>query len=145
MNTTGETIYLDHNASTRARSDRSRTGGARSGGNMTGDHARRSGRTVLVLGGGVGGLVTANELRRRLAPADRVVVIEREHQHLFQPSLLWLMVGRRRRERIERSLRELLSTGVELVEATIHSIDPVARRVETSSGVLEGDALVIHR
>ena len=143
MNTTGEPIYLDYNASTRARSDRSRTGGARSGGNMTGDHARRSGRTVLVLGGGVGGLVTANELRRRLAPADRVVVIEREHQHLFQPSLLWLMVGRRRRERIERSLRELLSTGVELVEATIHSIDPVARRVETSSGVLEGDALVI--
>jgi hypothetical protein len=50
-------------------------------------------RTVLVLGGGIGGLVTANELRRRLDPADRVVVVERERQHLFQPSLLWLMVG----------------------------------------------------
>jgi sulfide:quinone oxidoreductase len=100
-------------------------------------------RTVLILGGGVGGLVTANELRRRLDPADKVVVVERERRHLFQPSLLWLMVGRRRRDQIERPLRELLAPGVELVEAEIHSIDPAARRVETSAGVLEGDALVV--
>jgi sulfide:quinone oxidoreductase len=100
-------------------------------------------RTVLVLGGGVGGLVTANELRRRLDPADRVVVVERELRHLFQPSLLWLMVGRRRRDQIERRLSELLDPGVELVEAEVTSIDPAARRVETTTGVLVGDALVV--
>lgn len=100
-------------------------------------------RTVLVLGGGVGGLVTANELRRTLDPADRVVVVERERRHLFQPSLLWLMVGRRRRDRIERPLRELLAPGVELVEAEVHAVDPVTRRVETSAGGLAGDALVV--
>ncbi len=99
--------------------------------------------TVLVLGGGVGGLVTANELRRRLDPGDRVVVVERERRHLFQPSLLWLMVGRRRRDQIERPLRELLAPDVELVEADVRSIDPVARQVETTAGVLEGDALVV--
>jgi 2-polyprenyl-6-methoxyphenol hydroxylase-like FAD-dependent oxidoreductase len=55
-------------------------------------------QTVLVLGGGVGGLVTANEPRRRLDPRDRVVVVERASHHLFQPSLVWLMVGRRRRD-----------------------------------------------
>ncbi len=100
-------------------------------------------RTVLVLGGGVGGLVTASELRRRLDPADRVVVIERERRHLFQASLLWLMVGRRRRDQIERPLRELLAPGVELVEADVRSIDPAARRVETTAGVFTGDALVV--
>jgi sulfide:quinone oxidoreductase len=100
-------------------------------------------RTVLVLGGGVGGLVTANELRRRLDPADRVVVVERERRHLFQPSLLWLMVGRRRRDQIERPLRELLAPGVELVEAEVRSIDPAIRRVETTAEVLVGDALVL--
>jgi sulfide:quinone oxidoreductase len=100
-------------------------------------------RTVLVLGGGVGGLVTANELRRRLGPSDRVVLVERERRHLFQPSLLWLMVGRRRRDQIERSLRELLDPGVELVEAEVRSIDPAARCVETTAGVLVGDALVV--
>ena len=100
-------------------------------------------RTVLILGGGVGGLVTANELRRWLDPADRVVVVERERRHLFQPSLLWLMVGRRRRDQIERSLRQLLAPGVELVEAEVRSIDPSARRVETTAGALVGDALVV--
>jgi sulfide:quinone oxidoreductase len=100
-------------------------------------------RTVLVLGGGVGGLVTANELRRRLDPADRVVVIERERRHLFQPSLLWMMVGRRRRDQIERPLRELLGSGVELVESEVSSIDGAARRVETTAGVFTGDALVV--
>jgi len=53
------------------------------------------------------------------------------------------MVGRRRRDQIERPLRELLAPGVELVEADVRSIDPVARRVETTAGVLAGDALVI--
>lgn len=100
-------------------------------------------RTVLVLGGGVGGLVTANELSRRLDPADRVVVIERGRHHLFQPSLLWMMVGRRRRDQIERPLRQLLAPGVELVEAEVRSIDPTNRRVETTAGVLAGDALVV--
>ena len=102
-----------------------------------------AGRTVLVLGGGVGGLVAANELRRRLAPRDRVVLVERESRHLFQPSLLWLMVGRRRREQIERPLRSLLARGIELVEAEVRAIDPQARQVTTSTGVLSADALVV--
>ncbi len=102
-----------------------------------------AGRTVLVLGGGVGGLVSANELRRRLDPRDRVVLVEREARHLFQPSLLWLMVGRRRREQIERPLRSLLARGVELIEADIRTIDPQTRQVETAAGVLSADALVV--
>jgi sulfide:quinone oxidoreductase len=100
-------------------------------------------RTVLVLGGGVGGIVTATELRRRLKPSDRVVVIERERRHLFQPSLLWLMVGRRRRDQIERPLRDLLAPRVELVEADVLAVDPVARTVETTAGSHTGDALVV--
>ena len=102
-----------------------------------------AGRTVLVLGGGVGGLVSANELRRRLDPRDRVVLVERGARHLFQPSLLWLMVGRRRREQIERPLRSLLARGVELIEAEVRTIDPQARQVETAAGVLSADALVV--
>ena len=102
-----------------------------------------AGRSVLVLGGGVGGLVAANELRRRLDPRDRVVLVEREARYLLQPSLLWLMVGRRRREQIERPLRSLLARGVELIEAEIRAVDPQARQVETEAGVLSADALVV--
>ncbi|MHB2033868.1 MAG: FAD-dependent oxidoreductase, partial [Gemmatimonadaceae bacterium] len=62
--------------------------------NITG----RPSRTVLVLGGGVGGVVAATRLRRGLPRTDRVVLVERETHHVFQPSLLWLAVGNRRAE-----------------------------------------------
>ena len=56
----------------------------------------REGKTVLVLGGGVGGLVAAHELRTQLPRPHRVVMIERSTTHLFYPSLLWLMIGLRK-------------------------------------------------
>ena len=49
-------------------------------------------KTVLVLGGGVGGLVAANCLRKLLSARHRVVLIDRERQAVFQPSLLWVAV-----------------------------------------------------
>lgn len=53
------------------------------------------GKTILILGGGVGGLVTANELRAKLPKEHRIVLIDRENAFVFSPSLLWLMTGGR--------------------------------------------------
>ena len=100
-------------------------------------------RTVLVLGGGVGGIAAANELRQRLQPSDRVVVIERAQRSVFQPSLLWLMVGRRRPDDISRPMRQMLAGGVDLVQADVLAVDPVGRVVETSVGRHVADALVV--
>ncbi len=54
-------------------------------------------KTIVILGGGVGGLVAANELRRLVHPEHRIVLIEKNRQHAFAPSFLWLMTGDRRR------------------------------------------------
>jgi len=99
--------------------------------------------TVLVLGGGVGGVVAANALRRTLDPAARVVVVDSRPEQLFAPSLLWLMVGRRQPTRLQRPIAELLGPGIELVRATVREIDPDRRRVVTDAGELEGDAIVV--
>ena len=54
-----------------------------------------NGQTVVILGGGVGGLVTANELARLLPSPHRIVLVERSARHAFAPSFLWLMTGDR--------------------------------------------------
>jgi len=100
-------------------------------------------RTVLVLGGGVGGLVAANRLRARLPRQDRVVLVEREAQHLFQPSLLWLATGDRTAEAIQRPLARLSRKGIEVVQAEIEKIDPARRMVTAGGRELAGDAIIV--
>ena len=100
-------------------------------------------RTAIILGGGVGGLVTANRLRQWLPKDSRVVLIDRQPQHLFQPSLLWMAVGRRRPEQIRRPLARLGRKGIEVIQAEISRIDPAERRVNLNGQTLTGEALVV--
>ena len=102
-----------------------------------------AGKTVLILGGGVGGIVTANALRKQLAPEHRIVVVDKLGVYLFTPSLLWQMVGWRQAERITRDLKLLLLPGIEIVQAEVVGIDPERNRVETNSENLSYDFLVI--
>ncbi len=100
-------------------------------------------QTTLVLGGGVGGLVTANTLRKLLPRHHRVVLVDREANHLFAPSLLWLMIGRRRAGNISRPLERLRRKGIEVVRGEIQRIEPEARRVTVNGETLQGEHLVI--
>jgi len=102
-----------------------------------------SGHTVVVLGGGIGGLTVANELRGLLARADRIVLVERERDHAFAPSLLWLMVGDRRQAQITHDLADLVHRGIELVRAEVTSIDPERRAIAAGGRELRYDALVV--
>lgn len=100
-------------------------------------------RTVLVLGGGVGGVVAATRLRRLLPPGDRVVLIDRERQHLFQPSLLWVLVGRRGPERIQRPLDGLRRRGIEVLTGEITALDLEARRLLVDGSEITGEAVIV--
>ncbi len=99
--------------------------------------------TVLVLGGGIGGAAAANALRERLGERHRIVVVDRDADQVFAPSLLWLMVGGREPAAISRPLAKLLRPGIEVVRSHVRELDPVARRVTTDDGELSGDAVVI--
>lgn len=99
--------------------------------------------TILVLGGGIGGMVAANEIRRQLPSTHRVVVVEKNAQHAFAPSFLWLMTGDREPHQIRRPLAGLLRRGVELVQAEVLGIDPVRRTVSTSAAEIAYDHLIV--
>jgi sulfide:quinone oxidoreductase len=98
-----------------------------------------SGKTILILGGGVGGLVAANELRRLLPEEHRIIVVDRKAEHAFAPSFLWLMTGERRKEQITRGLHQLVRPGVEVVQGVVVSIDLANRSVRTSLQKLAPD------
>ena len=99
--------------------------------------------TTVILGGGVGGLVAANTLRRRLDRRHRIVLVDRQCEHVFAPSFLWMMLGRRRPGDISRDLGRLRGKGIEVVQEEIREIDPGRRRVRTEHQTLEADHLVV--
>lgn len=100
-------------------------------------------QTVLVLGGGVGGVVAARELRKRLSRRHRVVLVDRERDHLFAPSLLWLLVGERRAEAIARPLGRLARKGIEVKQGEVTAIDPEGRRVTVAGETITADQIVV--
>ena len=102
-----------------------------------------SGKTILILGGGVGGLVAANELRRQLPREHRIVLVEKNAQHAFAPSFLWLMTGDRQPAQITRDVRQLVRPGVQVVIDAARGIDLANQRVETSAQPLNYDYLVV--
>lgn len=101
------------------------------------------GRTALILGAGIGGIVAAETLRKLLPTEDRVLVVERERNHVFASSLLWHMTGENDSEAFTRSLSALTSKGIELVTGEIARIDPVTLSVVVGTQALGGDAMIV--
>jgi sulfide:quinone oxidoreductase len=102
-----------------------------------------SGQTVLILGGGVGGIVTANTLRDQLSSEHRIIVIDKRAEYIFTPSLLWLMVGWRQPGQITKDLRRLVRPGIEVVKAEVEAIDPDRSQVRAGGKELVYDYLVL--
>lgn len=104
-----------------------------------------AGKNILILGGGVGELIAANELRRLLPTAGghRIMLVERNTRHTFAPSFLWVMTGDRQPAQITREVRHLVRPGVEVVAAEVQAIDVSTRRVHTSTQALTDDYLII--
>jgi sulfide:quinone oxidoreductase len=101
-----------------------------------------AGETVLILGGGTGGVVVAHELAGK-KNGRRIVLVERDAVYRFAPSFLWVMSGARRPEQVTVDLSRLTRRGVELTQAEVRTIDVGAGRVETSTGSIPYDRLVV--
>ncbi len=101
------------------------------------------GKRVVVLGGGVGGVVAANRLRKALGKEHQVTVIDQTRTHSFAPSYLWLMVGQRKPEGISRDLGRLERKGIEFKQASVQRIDTGRSVVTTDKGEEPYDYLVV--
>lgn len=97
---------------------------------------------VLILGGGVGGLVAANVLRKRL-PKARITLVDREKSFSLAASFLWVMNGDRTPEQVSRPLSRLEDKGIEIVRGEVQSIDPDKREAVVDGVKYDGDHMII--
>ena len=100
-------------------------------------------QTVLILGGGVGGVVAANALRKRLHRRHRILLVDREPAFTLAASLLWVMNGTRRPDQISRPLARLERKGIEIVYGEVERIDPARKHAVVNGRTIEADYLVV--
>ncbi|MDQ2672654.1 MAG: NAD(P)/FAD-dependent oxidoreductase [Actinomycetota bacterium] len=99
--------------------------------------------SILILGGGFGGLAAAHELRARLPDNHEVSVVAADDHFYAGFAKLWDLVGARPLEQGTASLSTLEQHGIRFVQTRITSIDPAERRVETEAGSFGADFLLV--
>ncbi|MGH9274880.1 MAG: NAD(P)/FAD-dependent oxidoreductase [Acidimicrobiales bacterium] len=98
---------------------------------------------VVVLGAGFGGLELTTRLSEALGDEADVVLIDKSDGFVFGFSKLDVMFGRTVPDAVHHAYADFVKPGVRFVQATIESINPHAKRVETDAGPFEGDVLVV--
>jgi sulfide:quinone oxidoreductase len=94
---------------------------------------------IVILGGGVGGTLTANLLARRLRrQLDRgdveITVVDAIGAHVYQPGFMYIAMGGEREEKLQKPERSLLDHRVRLVVGRAAKVDETARVVVLESG-----------
>ena len=106
-------------------------------------------KRIVILGGGVGGTLTANLLVRKLhreidAGEVEVTVVDRTGAHVYQPGFMYIAMGGERAEKLQRSEQSLLSKRVKLVTEDATRVDTAGSIVELAAGTrLAYDQLVL--
>ena len=100
-------------------------------------------KQILILGGGIGGLVAANKLLKKLGKEHKIILIDKNDKHIYAPSFLWLMLGRRNVEKIQKPLEFLKRRGIEFVNEKVVKIEPEKNIVKTNKNKFNYDYLII--
>ena len=100
-------------------------------------------KTIIILGGGMGGLVAANELKKKAGDNARIVLIDKSQTHVYAPAFLYLMLGKRKSDKIQKPLSLLRRKGIEFINEEIINIDPESKLVKTKNQTLPYDYLIV--
>lgn len=91
----------------------------------------------------MGGLVAANELRKKISKDTRIILIDKNPTHIYAPSFLYLMLGKRQPDKIQRPLSSLRRKGIEFINEEIIKIDLENKLIKAQNQNLQYDYLII--
>jgi sulfide:quinone oxidoreductase len=102
-------------------------------------------RHIVILGGGTGGTLAANRLRRRYRSDElAITVVDLDDRHVYQPGLLFVPFGLTHVEDIVRPRQRQLRNGIGFVRQPIDHVDIDHNIVHLDDGTsLSYDVLVV--
>lgn len=98
---------------------------------------------VLIFGAGFAGLELATALSDEFGDGHEITLIDKSEGFVFGFSKLDVMFGKATPSSVFHPYRDIDKPGLSFVRATVDSIDPAARRVETDVGLFDCDILVV--
>ena len=109
-----------------------------------GDDLSATAHRILILGGGTGGTLTANRLRRLYGDDAEILVVDRDDRHVYQPGLLFVPFGLAEPEEIVRPRARYLHDGIELRVGEVDRVEVAENAVHLTDGTaLPYDVLVV--
>jgi sulfide:quinone oxidoreductase len=102
-------------------------------------------RRLVVLGGGTGGTLAANRLRRRFDGDDlSITVVDQDDRHVYQPGLLFVPFGLTHVDDIVRPRQRQLHRGISFVQQAIDRVELEGQQVHLMDGTtVDYDVLVV--
>lgn len=102
-------------------------------------------KQIVILGGGTGGTLSANRLRKLLPPDEvAITVVDQDDEHVYQPGLLFVPFGMAHAEDLVRPRGRQLHDGIDYIVCPIDRVDVDGDRVWLTDGeVLHYDVLVV--
>jgi sulfide:quinone oxidoreductase len=101
-------------------------------------------KRIVILGGGTAGTMMANRLVRSVPDGWKVIVVDRDDVHVYQPGLLFLPFGTYRKAETIKSRRALIDPRVEVRLSGIDRIAPDEKVVALADGSrLSYDLIVV--
>ena len=104
---------------------------------------------ILIVGGGMGGTILANNLARRL-PGElksgkaQITMLSASDKHMYQPGLLYLALGRMTPDELYRDQASLLEPGIKFFPDPVEQFLLDKNQVKTKSGkALDYDVIAI--
>jgi sulfide:quinone oxidoreductase len=97
-------------------------------------------RHVVILGGGTGGTLAANRLRRRFRTDElAITVVDQDDRHVYQPGLLFVPFGLTHVEDIVRPRQRQLRGGIDFIQQGIDHVE-----IDTSMVQLDDDTTLAY-
>ncbi len=102
-------------------------------------------KRIVILGGGTGGTLAANRLRKTLSPDQAsITVVDENDQHVYQPGLLFIPFGKERADGITRPRGRQLHRGVNYRRGAVESVELGSNTVHLVGGSeLAYDVLIV--